>query len=276
MRLDSHNHFWNYNPEKHSWINDEMSVIRQDFGPADLKSLLAQTGLEGTVAVQADQTEAETEFLLDLAQSNDFIKAVVGWVDLRSENLNERLSHFAQYEKLVGVRHVVQDEPDPNFMLGEDFQRGLSLLKDYGLTYDILIFPSQLDAAIETVRRHPKQKFVVDHIAKPYIKDGKLDGWKEKIQLLSSFDNVMCKISGMVTEADWNNWSQKDFTPYMDVIVEAFGKNRIMYGSDWPVCLLGGEYSEIKGIVDQYFSSYAEEDQNKIFGLNAAEFYGIK
>ena len=276
MRLDAHNHFWNYDPQKHSWINDEMSVIKRDFAPADLKTLLHQTGLDGTVAVQADQTEAETEFLLKLAEKNDFIKAVVGWVDLRAENINERLSHYARYEKLVGVRHVVQEEPDLNFMLREDFQRGLSLLKDFGLTYDVLIFPIQLDAAIETVRRHPRQKFVLDHIAKPLIKHGKIEGWKEKIQLLSSFDNVTCKISGMVTEADWNQWKPDDFTPYLDVIVDAFGVDRIMYGSDWPVCLLGGEYAEVKGIVDQYFSTYSEEDKNKIFGQNAAEFYGIK
>jgi L-fuconolactonase len=214
--------------------------------------------------------------LLELAQQNSFIKAVVGWVGLRASNINERLSHYAQNEKFVGVRHVVQDEPDPNFMLGEDFQKGLSLLKDYGLTYDILIFPSQLDTAIETVRRHPKQKFVVDHIAKPDIKRCRVDGWKEKIQQLSSFDNVMCKVSGMVTEADWDNWQKEDFTPFIDVIIEAFGTERVMYGSDWPVCLLGGEYAEVKAIVDQYFSTYKEEDKNKIFGLNAAEFYGIK
>ncbi|SHK69234.1 L-fuconolactonase [Reichenbachiella agariperforans] len=276
MRIDSHQHFWQYNTKKHAWINAEMAVIQKDFFPSDLRDVLIHSGLEGSVAVQADQTETETEFLLDMAVKYDFIKAVVGWVDLRSPDVASRLAHYSKNEKFVGVRHVVQDEPDPEFMLREDFQRGLAQLKDYGLTYDVLIFPTQMKAALETIERHPEQPFVIDHIAKPYIKAGKIDEWKDYMQQIASHHNVMCKLSGMVTEADWTRWRYDDFVPYLDVVVDAFGVDRLMYGSDWPVCLLGGTYEVIKSVVDQYFASYSLTDQSKIYGENAVRFYGIK
>ncbi|MFY0625759.1 MAG: amidohydrolase family protein [Reichenbachiella sp.] len=276
MKIDSHQHFWNYDAKKHAWIDDSMSLLKRDFLASDLKVCLDQTSLDGCVAVQADQSENETDFLIELAEENDFIKAVVGWIDLRSKNVENRLKHFAGFEKVKGFRHVVQDEPDPNFMLGEEFQKGISLLTKYNFSYDILIFPSQFEAALETVKRHPKQKFVIDHIAKPNIKNGELGEWMNYMAKVGKQENVMCKLSGMVTEADWTEWKDEDFTPYLDIVISTFGIDRVMFGSDWPVCLLGGEYGAVKGIVDQYFEEYSEIDKSKVFGLNAAEFYGIK
>ena len=275
MRIDAHQHFWKYHPQKHAWINDEMTVLKRNFLPTDLQKIYQANGIDACVAVQADQSEEETEFLLQLAYQNDFIKGVVGWVDLRAKDIEQRLSQYTRFPKLKGFRHVVQSEPDPNFMLGEAFQHGLSLLLTYNFTYDILIFPTQLEAAIKTVQNFPNQKFVLDHIAKPYIKIGKIEEWEKHISQLAGYPNVYCKISGMVTEADWQNWQQSDFVPYLDVVFEAFGTDRLMFGSDWPVCLLGGAYTEIKGILEQYIAKRSQEDSAKIFGENASAFYGL-
>jgi len=275
MTVDAHQHFWYYNKQKHAWINNEMSLLKRNFLPADLQEVYQLNGIDSCVAVQADQSETETDFLLELAEEYDFIKGVVGWVDLRSEKVEERLAHYAQYTKLKGFRHVLQDESDPEFMLGRHFSEGLSLLAKYNFTYDFLIFPTQLEAAIKTVQNLANQKFVLDHIAKPYIKAGKIENWGKYIRELASYPNVYCKISGMVTEADWKNWKQEDFIPYLDVIFDAFGTNRILFGSDWPVCLLGGKYSRVKGIIEQYMSNYPEEEYAKIFGQNAVDFYNL-
>ncbi len=275
MNIDSHQHFWKYDPVKNSWIEDHMKVIRRDFLPLDLQPILKKNAIDGCIAVQADQSEAETEFLLSLAENNSFIKGVVGWVDLKAENIEERLAYFARFEKLKGVRHIVQAEPD-DYMLDEKFQRGISLLKQFDLTYDILVFPSQLPASIELVNKFPNQKFVVDHIAKPLIKEGKIENWKKNMESLAKSPNVMCKISGMVTEADWNSWKSKDFDPYLDVIFNAFGANRILFGSDWPVCLLAAEYQQQLEIVENYISHLPNEVQDKIMGGNAINFYSIK
>ena len=275
MNIDSHQHFWKYDPVKNSWIEDHMKVIRRDFLPLDLQPILKKNAIDGCIAVQADQSEAETEFLLSLAENNSFIKGVVGWVDLKAENIEERLAYFARFEKLKGVRHIVQAEPD-DYMLDEKFQRGISLLKQFDLTYDILVFPSQLPASIELVNKFPNQKFVVDHIAKPLIKEGKIENWKKNMESLAKSLNVMCKISGMVTEADWNSWKSKDFDPYLDVIFNAFGANRILFGSDWPVCLLAAEYQQQLEIVENYISHLPNEVQDKIMGGNAINFYSIK
>lgn len=275
MNIDSHQHFWKYDPVKNSWIEDHMKVIRRDFLPLDLQPILEKNAIDGCIAVQADQSEAETEFLLSLAENNSFIKGVVGWVDLKAENIEERLAYFARFEKLKGVRHILQAEPD-DYMLDEKFQRGISLLKQFDLTYDILVFPSQLPASIELVNKFPNQKFVVDHIAKPLIKEGKIENWKKNMESLAKSPNVMCKISGMVTEADWNSWKSKDFDPYLDVIFNAFGANRILFGSDWPVCLLAAEYQQQLEIVENYISHLPNEVQDKIMGGNAINFYSIK
>ena len=272
--IDTHQHFWKYDPVNYSWINDEMQVIRRDFLPGDLALVVNEEKLLGTVAVQADQTEAETDWLLQLAAKNDFIKGVVGWVDLRSSNIEERLQHYQRFSKLKGFRHVLQGE-EPSFMLQESFLNGISKLNEYGFAYDILIFPQHLGAALLLVKQFPQQRFVVDHVAKPYIKDSKIDEWKTGMQQLSKHNNVFCKISGMVTEADWKNWTAEQLRPYIDVVVESFGIDRIMYGSDWPVCLVASSYNKWIETVKEYFSSYSAEEQEKVFSGNAIKFYQL-
>ena len=274
MRIDSHQHFWKFDPVRDAWIDDSMKIIQRDFLPKDLAPILKQNDIDGCVAVQADQSEKETVFLLNLADKNSFIKAVVGWVDLRTDNIEDRLLYFSRHNKLKGIRHIVQAEAN-DFMLDPTFQNGISRLEKFGLTYDILVFPKQLSAAISLVKNFPKQKFVLDHIAKPLIKDQQIGNWKNDIEVLSSFENVYCKVSGMVTEADWKKWETEDFTPYLDVIFNAFGVDRIMYGSDWPVCLLAAQYQEQMGIVTSYISKLSETEQNKIMGANALNFYNI-
>lgn len=275
MVIDSHQHFWKYDPVRLGWINEEMRILKRDFLPADLSLVYQDAGVDACVAVQADQSEDETDFLLALADQDDFIKGVVGWVDLRSPALPERLLHYHDYPKLKGFRHVVQSEPDPNFMLGKAFQSGIEQLHQYGFTYDILIFPNQLHAAIETVKNFPNQRFVIDHIAKPYIKAGKIKEWTANMETIARFPNVMCKISGMVTEADWEHWKTQDFTPYLDVVFQAFTPKRLMFGSDWPVCLLGGSYTAVKNILASYLESFSETDQALVWGSNAAHFYQL-
>jgi len=273
--IDSHQHFWHYQPLRDSWITDDMGVIRKDFLPSELKPLLQQNGFKGCVAIQSDQSEAHNDFLLDLAGENDFIKGIVGWVDLQAENIKQRLQHYKRFPIIKGFRHVLQGEEDRALMLKPAFMRGVEALQDVGLTYDILIFPDQLQYVPAFVNAFPQQKFVLDHIAKPNIKDRKIDEWKRDIEAVAEYKNVYCKISGMVTEADFKNWDEHDFTPYIDVVVKAFGVDRIMYGSDWPVCLVGGSYEKVSGIVKDYFASYPEEVQVRVFGANAARFYSL-
>ena len=275
MVIDSHQHFWKYDPVRYSWIDDSMKILRRDFLPSDLGPILKNNGVDGCVAVQADQSERETEFLLELANENEFIKGVVGWVDLRAEGVSKRLAHYSQNEKLKGVRHIVQEEPDPEFMLRKDFQNGVSRLAEFGLTYDILVYPNQLAAAVLLSRAFPEQKFVLDHIAKPRISEGLDNQWVNNIKELALNPNVSCKISGMVTETTNFKWQQEDFYPFIDVVLDAFGWRRLMYGSDWPVCLLGGNYKEVLTIVKDYISKLPENERAGIMGLNAKEFYSL-
>ena len=274
--IDTHQHFWKYDPVRDAWISEEMTAIRKDFGPEDLRPLLEKEGFAACISVQADQSEAETAFLLEYASKYDFIKGVVGWVDLRSGALAKRLEYFSQYKLLKGFRHVVQAEPDDQFLLREDFCNGISQLKAYDFTYDILIYPKQLPAAIAFAAKFPDQAFVLDHIAKPLIKEQIQEPWASHIRQLAAHPNVYCKLSGMVTEADWTNWIYKDYIPYLDTILEAFGPDRLMIGSDWPVCLLGGEYSEVMGIVKQYIGKLSDDEQAAILGGNARRFYRIE
>ncbi len=276
MTLDTHVHFWQFDPVRDAWIDDSMQVIRRDFLPTDLLPELTANGIAGCVAVQAEQSEAETHFLLQIAENHDFVKRVVGWVDLRSPAVGERLAYFSQFEKLAGFRHIVQGEQDVNFLLRKDFCRGIAALEQYDFTYDILIFPHQLGAVLEFVRKFPNQKFVIDHLAKPYIKDGYYDGWAALIREISDEVNVWCKVSGMVTEADWQGWKYADFVTYLDLVTEAFGTERLMFGSDWPVSLLGGGYGEVLGIVKSYFNSFSESERASVMGKNGADFYGIE
>lgn len=275
MNLDAHQHFWQFDPLRDAWIDDSMKVIRRDFLPADLKPELDAHDVEGCVAVQADQSEKETHFLLQLAEKHDFIKAVVGWVDMQADNVSERLDHFSEHKKLAGFRHIVQAERDVNFLLRKDFCRGIAALEQYGFTYDILVFPHQLRAVLEFVRQFPNQKFVIDHLAKPYIKDGRFDDWAALIREIAKQENVFCKISGMVTEADWKNWKYEDFVPYLDLVTETFGTRRLMFGSDWPVSLVAGSYGDVLGIVRRYFEHFSPEEKAEVMGKVAAGFYQI-
>ncbi len=271
MRLDAHQHFWRYAPRHYPWMKPSWA-IRRDFLPPDLAPLLARAGLDGTIAVQARQRLEENTFLLALADRYELIKGVVGWVDLRSERAEAQVRAFAAHPKAVGVRHVVQDEVDDDFMLQPEFLRGISRLQDAALTYDLLIFPKQLPAAIRLVDRFPNQPFVLDHLAKPDIRAGALTPWRDQIRELARLPNVCCKVSGMVTEAKWLGWRAEDFHPYLEVVVEAFGYDRLMFGSDWPVALLAGTYAQVHGLVQSYIPA---QHHAAFFGGNAARFYGI-
>ena len=275
MVIDSHQHFWKYEPVKHSWIDDDMSVIRRDFSPSDLAKVYQENGIDGCVAVQADQTLEETDFLIDLASINNFIKGIVGWVDLRAENIENVLEKYSTDKIVKGFRHVVQGEADHNFLLRPNFSRGISLLEKHNFTYDILVFPHQLGSVLEFVKKFPHQKFVIDHIAKPYIKDGYFEGWATMMTAIGKHENVSCKMSGMATEADFNIWTPEQIHPYMDTVLEAFGSKRILFGSDWPVCLVAGNYSKIKKLTTDFISQLSKIEQNSIMGNNAIEFYNL-
>jgi L-fuconolactonase len=275
QRIDAHQHFWLFDKDRHGWINDDMQVIQKDFMPAHLQPILQQNNIDGCVLVQVDQTEQENAFQLNNAEQYDFIKGVVGWVDLQSKNIEERLQYYQQYKKMKGFRHILQGEADRALMLKPAFRHGISLLNKYDYTYDILIFPDQLKYAYELVQSFPDQRFVIDHIAKPYIKDKEVDEWKKDLFLFKNCANVYCKISGMVTEADWKQWKQEDFTPYLDAVTETFGTNRIMFGSDWPVCLVAASYEKMMGIVNDYFFSFSKKEQDAFFGNNAIKFYNL-
>jgi len=275
-RIDSHQHFWIFDPVRDSWINDEMRVIQRDFLPADLLPVLTENGMDGCVAVQADQSETQNHFLIELADENDFIKGIVGWVDLRAKNIEERLEYYSRFDVMKGFRHVLQGEADRALMLTPAFMNGISKLEDHGFTYDILIFPDQLLYVNKFARAFPDQKFVIDHLAKPYIKDKKIDDWAGDIHAVAANENLYCKVSGMVTEADWQQWKTEDFFPYLDVVFEAFGADRLMFGSDWPVCQVAAKYSTMKSIVAQYTSRLSADEQAKFWGGNAINFYNLK
>jgi L-fuconolactonase len=275
MKIDTHQHFWKYSKEQYPWIGEGMEVLAQDRLPADLKPLLDANGIEGTVAIQARQVVEETEALLAMAEEYNFIHGVVGWVDLRSPDVEAQLERFKDSTKLVGVRHVVQDEPEDLFVLRDDFMRGIGKLQAYDLVYDILIFPHQLAATIELVQRFPDQVFILDHMAKPYIKDKQMSPWQSDIKKLASFENVSCKMSGMVTEADWHNWTAEDFRPYMEVVLEAFGAKRLTIGSDWPVCTLAGQYGSIVSIAADFIAQLSDSEQKAIWEGNPERIYGL-
>lgn len=273
MRIDAHQHFWKYSAEQYGWINDEMAVLKRDFLPADLQPLLEAEQFDGSIAVQARQDAEETEWLLELAERHDFIKGVVGWVDLCSPDVDEDLERLARHSKFVGVRHILQSEPDQEFMLRVDFKRGIGMLAKHGLTYDLLLYPRHLPVAVKLVQTFPKQQFVLDHIAKPPIGDGLVEPWDRDIRELAKFENVWCKLSGMVTEARWKEWEPTDFRPYLDVVFEAFGPDRVMIGSDWPVCTVSADYAATMGIVREYVKQFNAGEQEDLLGGNCARFY---
>lgn len=274
IRIDSHQHFWKYNPTRDAWITDQMKVIQRDFLPHDLAPILKENIIDGCVTVQADQSETETQFLLELAAKNDFVKGVVGWVDLRSDELHKRLEFYSDFKKLKGFRHIVQAEP-VGFMRGAEFSKGIGALRQYNFTYDILIYPHQIQDAIWLVSHHPDQKFVVDHLAKPNIREKEFNSWSAQMKELASHTNVYCKLSGMVTEANWDKWTNEDFKPYLDFIINHFGTNHIMYGSDWPVCLLAASYHKQLNILEEFLRTFPSSEIDKIMGENAIRFYNL-
>jgi L-fuconolactonase len=275
MRIDSHQHFWHYSPEEYPWIGAGMERLARDYLPPDLEGVAGPVGVAGSVAVQARQSLAESRWLLQLADRHPFIRGVVGWVDLRSDRVADDLAALAPHERFVGVRHVVQDEPDPRFLLGEAFVRGLRQLERLGLTYDLLLYPTQLPAAVELVGMLPTQPFVLDHLAKPRIKAGEIDSWRRDIEALARHGNVCCKLSGMVTEAAWRQWKPEQFVPYLEVALAAFGPERLMFGSDWPVCLVAGDYAQVAGIVGDFLAALSPAEQESIWAGTATRFYGL-
>ncbi len=275
MRIDTHQHFWRYGPCEYSWIDDSMASLRRDFLPDDLKEELERNGFQGCVAIQARQTLEETRWLLEHAERHPFILGVVGWVDLRSPQVRSQLESFAGHPKLVGIRHIVQSEPDDRFLVQPAFLRGIALLEEFDLAYDILIYPRHLPVAAECVRRFERQRFVLDHLAKPPIRSGSIRSWARGIRELAAFPNVFCKLSGLVTEADWGNWKSEDFTPYLDVAFECFGPSRLMIGSDWPVCTLAAEYSRAVNVVKDYLRNRQSEEQDAVLGGNAQKFWRL-
>lgn len=275
MIIDSHQHFWRYSATRDGWITDRMAALRRDFLPEHLEAELGANGVAGSIAVQANQSEQETLFLLDLAARHKFIAGVVGWLDLGSDRLPERLEFFSRFPKLRGLRHIAQAEPDDRFLMRPDFLRGVAQLERFELTYDILIYARQLPAAAELAASVPRQKLVLDHLAKPGIQAGEIAAWERGIRQLAAQPNVMCKLSGLVTEADWSRWRAEDFQPYLDVVFDCFGTSRLMFGSDWPVCLLAADYAKVVRIIREYTEELSRPEKEKIFHLNAARFYGL-
>ncbi|MES2808216.1 MAG: amidohydrolase family protein [Bacteroidota bacterium] len=275
QKIDSHQHFWNYDAGTHGWITDDMEIIRHDFSPEDLEPILHEYGFAGCVSVQADQTETENHMLIEHAMRHDFIKGVVGWVDFKLANVEDRLAYYKQFDKVKGFRHILQGEADRAYMLNDDFKRGISKLKQFGYTYDILIYTDQIQFADEFAAAFPDQPFVIDHLAKPNIKNGDINQWAKDMRAIAQNENVSCKISGMVTEADWKDWKISDFTPYLDVVFDVFGTDRVMYGSDWPVCRVAATYGEMLSISEGYVAKLSETEQAKFWGANAMKFYGL-
>ncbi len=276
MRIDAHQHFWHYNAEDYAWITDAMAPLKRDFLSGDLKPLLEGIGFDGSIAVQARHSIEETRWLLEMAEANEFVRGVVGWVDLCSPDARRRLEQLSASRKLAGIRHAVQDEPDDEFLLRPDFCRGIALLSEFGLAYDILIHPRHLRAAASFARRFPTQRFVLDHIAKPLIAECAMEPWNKDVRALAELANVHCKLSGMVTEAKWRQWQQEDFRPYLDTILQAFGPARLMIGSDWPVCTLSADYRSTMQIVLDSIEELSAAEKDAILGNNCAAFYRLE
>jgi L-fucono-1,5-lactonase len=274
-RIDAHHHLWKYDAPQYPWISENMGVLQRDFLVHHLEGVLAESGIDGVVSVQARQTLAETRWLLELAHRHDFIRGVVGWVALTDPKVGHDLEHFATHAKLKSVRHVLHDEPDDLYILREDFNGGIALLKDFGLRYDLLIFERHLPQTIQFVDRHPNQIFILDHIAKPQIKKGVISPWRENITELARRENVFCKLSGLITEANWQSWTEADLDPYLQIALKAFGPDRVIFGSDWPVILLASSYKRWAEIVQRSISHLSEYEQERILGKTATEVYRL-
>ena len=274
-KIDAHHHLWKYSAAEYPWISDNMDNLRRDFLIQDLVDVLEESHIEGVITVQATQTLAETRWLLDLARSHDFIRGVVGWVALADPKVKRDLEQLSTHAKLKSVRHLLHDEPDDFYMLREDFNRGINLLNDFDLRYDLLIFERHLQQTIQFVDRHPNQIFIIDHMAKPRIREGMLSPWKESLTELARRENVFCKLSGLVTEASWQSWTEGELDPYLQVVLTAFGATRVMFGSDWPVLLLSSSYKRWVDTVRRSISHLSEYEQERIVGKTAVEVYRL-
>lgn len=272
--IDAHVHFWNYHKVRDAWITDEMKLLQRDFLPTDLTNEIKENNVEGIVAVQADPSENETLFLLNLAEKNPVIKGVVGWIDLQNKHVEKKLLYYSNVPIIKGFRHIVQSEPK-GFLLNEKFLNGIQYLNNFQFTYDILIYENQLQEAIEFVNKFPSQKFIIDHCAKPSIKNKSIHQWKQLMKVIAQNENVFCKISGLITEATWNQWNDEAFYPYLDAVFDFFGTDRILFGSDWPVMLLSGNYLKWKKLVEQYMEPFSTEQKQKVFRENAIAFYNL-
>jgi L-fuconolactonase len=276
MRIDSHQHFWRYTAGEYGWIDDSMAALRRDFLPADARREMDRAGMDACVAVQARQTLEETRWLLELAHAHPFVAGVVGWIDLQSSEAAAQLETFTRHPKLVGVRHIVQSEADDRFLLRPAFCRGISLLEDRGLTYDILIYPKHLPAAVELVSRFPQQRFILDHLAKPNIRAHEMREWEKGIRALAEFPLVFCKLSGLVTEADWTCWTSDDIRPYLDVAFDWFEPSRLLFGSDWPVCTVAADYAQVVTLVEDYMANRPEDERLAVMGGNAIRLWDLR
>ncbi len=277
MRLDSHQHFWNFaaNPDDFAWMTDELGALRRNFLPDDLAPLRAGAGIDGTIAVQAREMEAETDFLLELAAGDPSIRGVVGWVDLCAPDVEARLDRWGGNPALKGFRMLIHDREDPDFADSDAHARGVALLGNFGLTYDLLLRTVHLPSAIRLVDRLPDQSFVVDHIAKPAMDGSDREAWESGMRRIAERPNVFCKLSGLVTEADWSNWQAATFAPFLDTVLEAFGPDRLMIGSDWPVCTLAASYSDALDVVLKWSAALSPDEQANILGGNCARFYSV-
>lgn len=273
MIVDAHQHFWRYQPREYAWIDDRMTALRRDFLPADLLPHLEQAGVDATIAVQTQHSIGETEWLLQLAGAHPFIAGVVGWVDLQADDVEAQLAQLRARGPLSGIRHIVQGEPDDRFLLGAAFGRGIAALGQAGLPYDILIYPRHLAVAAEFAGRFPAQTFVLDHLAKPEIRIGAIDAWAADLRRLAAAPNVWCKLSGLMTEADWAAWTPAQIEPYLDVAFECFGAGRLMAGSDWPVCTLAADYSRTMTVVRDYLGRFTSAEREAVLGGNARTVY---
>ena len=273
MTVDAHQHFWRYDPREYAWIDERMRVLRRDFLPADLEPLMRKQGIDRTIAVQACQTTSETEWLLELAAANPFIAGVIGWVDLQADDVEAKVERAGRNRKLVGVRHVVQSEPDDGFLLRPAFGRGIATLARHGLVYDLLIYPRHLAVASDFVGHFDNQTFVLDHLAKPDIRGRAIDGWASDLRRLAQHPHVWCKVSGLVTEADWKRWTPRDLEPYLDVAFDCFGPSRLIAGSDWPVCTLAGDYSRTMTVLRDYLARHTPAERAAVLGGNAQKVW---
>jgi L-fuconolactonase len=276
MRIDAHQHFWQLGQLDFSWLDQPpLAPIRRNFLPADLKPLLESAGIDKSIFVQTQHNVAENRWVLNLAEQHDWLAGVVGWVDLASSDCEEQLREFVDHPKFVGIRHVTQDEPDDNFIVREDVLRGLAVLEKHGVPFDLLFYVQHLRHAPTLGKRLPELKMVIDHCSKPRIKDRWIDDWRRDMQAAAMFPNIFCKLSGLVTEADWNNWQAADLQPYIETALDCFGPERCMFGSDWPVCLLAGSYSRVIGALDDCVRKLSPTERDAIFGGTAARFYGL-